>query len=433
MKRLILIATAAMMMTSFGASAKKSKQQKIVNPADMEIRREIAATPEKSGGIYYAYPYSTDSLAPVPAGFEPVYISHYGRHGSRWHSSSSLHDKTYEEMQKQYKAGNLTAEGEEIMKIVEKCRDHTEGHVGELSPLGERQHKGIANRMYERFPSLFKDGDVIVARSSTEPRCIVSMAAFSEALKEHNPKLEMQRHATPGDMKFIAFHTKEAKDIYKEPQAWKVPYEKACDSLFLCNATASKIFRDPSKVKKLPKFMKDLHDVAIAVQDVDGLDLNLLAHFDQEDLYNLWKGDEYRQYVRHGNSVEGHRHGPLSSKNLMKDILDRADESLAGKRTAVDLRFGHDVFLLRQLALMEVEGCYDEVSGIDNASRVWQTYRLTPMAANLQIVIFRNSQGEEIATVRLNERPVKIRGVNEYAPGYYRWNDLRTKWRKTLE
>lgn len=71
MKKLILISTAAMMMTSFCASAKKEKQTKIVNPADMEIRREIAATPEKSGGIYYAYPYSTDSLAPVPADSNP--------------------------------------------------------------------------------------------------------------------------------------------------------------------------------------------------------------------------------------------------------------------------------------------------------------------------------------------------------------------------
>ena len=43
-----------------------------------------ALTPEQSGGIYYAYPYTTDSLAPVPAGFKPVYMSHYGRHGSRW-------------------------------------------------------------------------------------------------------------------------------------------------------------------------------------------------------------------------------------------------------------------------------------------------------------------------------------------------------------
>ena len=282
MKKLILIATAAVMMTSFGASAKKEKQTKIVNPADMEIRREIAATPEKSGGIYYAYPYSTDSLAPVPAGFEPVYISHYGRHGSRWHTSAKLHDNTLKVLQKQYAAGNLTAEGEEVMKLVEICRDHTKGHIGELSALGERQHKAIATRMCERFPSLFKDGDVIVARSSTEPRCIISMAAFSEALKEYNPRLELQRHATPGDMNFIAFHTQEALDIYKKPQEWKIPYDKACDSLYQCKATASRLFRDPSKIKKLPQVMKDLHHVAIAVQNVDGLDVNLLTHFNQD-------------------------------------------------------------------------------------------------------------------------------------------------------
>lgn len=433
MKKLILISTAAMMMTSFCASAKKEKQTKIVNPADMEIRREIAATPEKSGGIYYAYPYSTDSLAPVPAGFEPVYISHYGRHGSRWHTSAKLHDNTLKVLQKQYAAGNLTAEGEEVMKLVEICRDHTKGHIGELSALGERQHKAIATRMCERFPSLFKDGDVIVARSSTEPRCIISMAAFSEALKEYNPRLELQRHATPGDMNFIAFHTQEALDIYKKPQEWKIPYDKACDSLYQCKATASRLFRDPSKIKKLPQVMKDLHHMAIAVQNVDGLDVNLLTHFNHEDLYNLWKGEAYRQYVRHGNSVDGKRNGPQSSKNLMKDILDCADESLAGKRTAVDLRFGHDVFLLRQLALMGIEGSDDEARGIDEASRVWQEYRLTPMAANLQITIFRNAKGEEIATVLLNERPAKIHGVKEYAPGYYRWSDLNAKWRKTLE
>lgn len=222
-------------------------------------------------------------------------------------------------------------------------------------------------------------------------------------------------------------------DIYKKPQEWKIPYDKACDSLYQCKATASRLFRDPSKIKKLPQVMKDLHHVAIAVQNVDGLDVNLLTHFNHEDLYNLWKGEAYRQYVRHGNSVDGKRNGPQSSKNLMKDILDCADESLAGKRTAVDLRFGHDVFLLRQLALMGIEGSDDEARGIDEASRVWQEYRLTPMAANLQITIFRNAKGEEIATVLLNERPAKIHGVKEYAPGYYRWSDLNAKWRKTLE
>ena len=49
------------------------------NPYD-----EILHTPEKSGGIYYAYPVTADQVPAIPGGYHPVAIVHYGRHGSRW-------------------------------------------------------------------------------------------------------------------------------------------------------------------------------------------------------------------------------------------------------------------------------------------------------------------------------------------------------------
>ena len=57
-----------------------------------------AQTRQQMGGVYYAYPEGpsaktgtfgtatyvlSDSLN-VPQGYAPFYISHYGRHGSRW-------------------------------------------------------------------------------------------------------------------------------------------------------------------------------------------------------------------------------------------------------------------------------------------------------------------------------------------------------------
>ena len=39
---------------------------------------------ERLGGVYYAYPVTETTLADAPEGYEPFYISHYGRHGSRW-------------------------------------------------------------------------------------------------------------------------------------------------------------------------------------------------------------------------------------------------------------------------------------------------------------------------------------------------------------
>ena len=38
-----------------------------------------------AGSNHLAYPTPTATLTPSPKGYEPVYFSHYGRHGSRYH------------------------------------------------------------------------------------------------------------------------------------------------------------------------------------------------------------------------------------------------------------------------------------------------------------------------------------------------------------
>ncbi|MDE5794833.1 MAG: histidine-type phosphatase, partial [Muribaculaceae bacterium] len=70
MKRFFMIASAAMSMISASAAN--------------VVESMIAECPEKAGGIYYAYEVQKDTLPTVPDGYAPVYISHYGRHGSRW-------------------------------------------------------------------------------------------------------------------------------------------------------------------------------------------------------------------------------------------------------------------------------------------------------------------------------------------------------------
>ena len=182
---------AAVLAPTFAAAKKKMQKPAALaktvswEKTDDQIRAELAETPEKSGGIFYAYPYlnTPDSMAAVPAGFEPVYISHYGRHGSRWHTNREIYNGAFSTLEKQQKEGNLTPQGEEVLKLVEICKENAAGHEGELTGLGSRQHKAIANRMYHRFPTLFKSGDTIMARCSLEPRCIISLSAFSDALK----------------------------------------------------------------------------------------------------------------------------------------------------------------------------------------------------------------------------------------------------------
>lgn len=388
---------------------------------------EIRENPEKAGGMYYAYPYATDSLAPVPAGYEPVYMSHYGRHGSRWVLSSKYHSRVLKRMEEQEKLGNLRSRGKELLRVLRKSEAYTEGHIGELSQLGVDQHKAIAKRMYDRFPALFEAGDTVQARSSIVPRCIVSMCAFSEGLKEKNPKLTVLRHATPSDMDIIIYKTPRAREVENSDSIWRVGEEENIPVLQRSEESAKWLFKDIDKVPELPIMMDQIREIATSLQNIPELNENIMWVFTPEDLYNQWKVSNYRLYAKHGNSKRTDACGPKSSVNLVKDIVDRADASLAGKGASADLRFGHDTGLMKLLAFLGVQGVDGAYTTMDEVADGWHSYWVTPMGANFQMVFFRNKKGKVLAGFRLNEQPVLINGIkpSKEAPAYYEWDKLR--------
>ena len=59
-------------------------------------REELLTHIELTAGNYANYPVPTGHLTPAPEGYEPFYISHYGRHGARYMTS----DRAYRRLQK---------------------------------------------------------------------------------------------------------------------------------------------------------------------------------------------------------------------------------------------------------------------------------------------------------------------------------------------
>ena len=77
----------------------------------MALLATAQPTWEQLGGVYYAYPERSGADFRVPEGFQPFYISHYGRHGSRWLTS----DSRYEWVNSQFAdKRNLTPLGREV-------------------------------------------------------------------------------------------------------------------------------------------------------------------------------------------------------------------------------------------------------------------------------------------------------------------------------
>lgn len=358
----------------------------------LQLKEEIAATPGKSGGIYFAYPYDSDSVPAFPKGYRPVYVSHYGRHGSRWAINEKQYGRAAEALEREHAKGNLSDTGLFVLGEIRRIGAHAAGHAGELTPLGQVQHKAIAQRMMERTPALFRDSARVTARSSVEPRCIVSMAAFSEALKERNPKLRISRSASPGDMDFISWSSPEAKEITKEEAPWRTELQHFRDSVLNPRRLACLLFKDPDKAVLPKKIWKTIHDIAVTTQNT-GLDSGLLGIFNADELFALWQPINYNMYVCHANAPRSNAAGMKSARSLLLDIVSRADAALHGEEVpAVDLRFGHDTALIRLLALMRLEGCAESETDPDRYCSAWQDFRISPMGANLQLIFLQPSE-----------------------------------------
>lgn len=394
--------------------------------AATDIGEVIDECPQKAGGIYYAYDVEYDSIAPVPDGFRPVYISHYGRHGSRWPVKQRIYSEASGFFQQQQLAENLTQEGKEVWKLVGICAANAQGHLGELTAKGENQHRGVAERMVNRFPSLFSDGAGVVARSSVEPRCIMSMMAFCDRLKEMKPDVQLKKTASPGDMEFIHHKSIDAEMMTGEDAPWMWGFHNYRDSVSRCPKLAEKLFKSVPQSDSLEIFMRSLYDVAISVQDIDSLDADILSRFDTDELAGLWKAANYMQYAGNGKSPMSGHTGPQCAVTLLREICSRADEMLADCNVNVDLRFGHDTDLLRLISLIDAGGAGVELEDPDEIAEKWRNFDISPMGANLQFVFFKNDAGAVLLMPRLNERPVEISDVPQIFPGYYDWEVVKT-------
>jgi len=392
-------------------------------------RQLIAEVPERSGGIYYAYPYTSDEMPPLPEDYEVSFISHYGRHGSRWIIKGWEYDESVAALDSAAGINGLTPLGQNVLGRLKIIASQGRGNEGALSPKGEAQHRGIAERLMSRFPSLFADSARIEAFCSIEPRCIMSMAAFSERLKELNPHINIKRHASPGDMAFISWSNPEIKAINKPESAWWGKLEAWRDSVLNPERLMASIFKEPDKVAAPTRLMWLLHDIAVDVQDVDP-GVELLDIFTADELFNLWQALNYKMYYLHGNNPATNAAGPRSARNLLNHIvadIDSAAYDLRPYRTAT-LRFGHDTALLRLLALAQIEGATAVVKNPADYAEKWQDFALTPMAANLQIILLKSKKGKEpLILIRHNERPARLPLKSDSAP-FYKWSEVKSLW-----
>ena len=391
--------------------------------------QEIKENNAKSAGNYYIYTVPSQSQTPAPQGYKPFYISHYGRHGSRF-----LIDKTDVLgardllVQAQHK-GILTTKGRQVIEQLQQVADAMDDREGELTPLGHAQHKGIAQRMVTNFPDVFAKGARIDARATTVVRCVLSMGAFCQQLKEMKPQVEITNDASKHDMYYMCHHMSNSRKKSDPEVAYMRAYDRFCDSLSQPDRLIASLVTDPGFYTKAERgrLSRQIFNVACDVQDMPGMDdLNLFSLFTPQELFNYWQSQNAYWYGVSGLSPVLDGTGPFIATDLLRNIIEQAEEAVEQGKPAATLRFGHDTGILPLVALMDIEGANAKVKDLKDLYLQWADFKIIPMAANLQIVFFKKGTDKNILLkVLLNEREVKL-PFNAYSGPYYRWSDFKS-------
>ena len=400
------------------------------------------------GSNYYAYPTPTIKYTKAPAGYKPFYLSHYGRHGSRFHQPADHYHFLYNTLAKADSAGKLTDLGKSLLERAKYLDEYAAPRAGDLTQLGVAQHQGIAKRMVKNFPEVFKNDAYIEAYASTSVRCVVSMAAFLEELRAQKPKLDIHQESGKYLMSFI--NPLDFGKIISESNtpAWQKENEKMYSHVNPSRMMHA-IFNDSTYVQKnidAGDLLSKIYEIGNSLQGSPEIKFSFYDLWTEDELFARWRAQNAWWYSVLGNNPFGKKEGLENARPLLKNVLETANKVIyadtakakTGKQPAATLRFGHDTMVFPFAVLLQMEnGTRNtgvEIAEMEGLHKVWRDYEISPMAANVQLVFYKSSKKGAPILVKamLNEIEQKLpvtcdSTMVKHCPTapYYRWDDFR--------
>ena len=395
------------------------------------LQSALRADNTRFGVTLHSYEFHRIFDTPAPKGYKPFYISHYGRHGSRsdWGKVAYMNVKNVLEEAKQ--KGVLTGKGEVLLSKTDSIILLYNGMDGRLTDRGEREHARLAERMYYRFRPVFKsnNGQPILIQSiaSRVPRCIISMAAFTNSLTSLNQHIGYNFDTGDRMQEYI--------DCCKpESDRMKANIRRIQDSLmaqlpFDSTFVLEALFSDTNDLQlpNLKDFQRDIFNTCAVAQDYD-IALNVLDYMAFETAYYWQMNATYTIALRTCNIVGISDERIPNAQIAVNELVEKADAAIADGIYVADLRFGHDYPLVYFVNRLGISGVGEQLLPGEIEQR-WWAHRNITMASNLQVIFYRSDKSEEILVkVLYNEVERRIIGLEPISGPYYRWADVRAKW-----
>jgi hypothetical protein len=383
---------------------------------------QLKADPRKAYGNDYPYSYESYHQTKAPRGYKPFYISHYGRHGSRYYWT----DQLYKDMDRVFTAAHekhlLTSVGEKFYKDFMSIKDELMTGVSELTQLGWEQHQYIARTMYNSFPEVFKKGGNVYAISSLTGRCVISMAAFCQELVQCNPKIEIREQSSRFTLDGVVPTDRQNPVKHDYPKV-NPRYEKNRDQFkkedSLRERIVARVFTSTDSLpKRAYQIGSDLLNLYASLPNInhEGMMDGIVS---DEEMVNEWESSNLGSY----SWVFSPQYQMIP---ILEDIIKKADAVLNGSSDHLaDLRFGHDTCLGPLTVLMGINGADIDPENpyeVKNCYQNWETCK----ASNIQLIFYRGKKGKDDILLKclLNGSEAKLPVPTDQYP-YYKWSDFR--------
>ena len=371
------------------------------------------------------------TLSPAPRGYKPFYISHYGRHGSRYAWNDDTYTLIRDVFKKAAEKDVLTPYGKEFARKYMEFWEVPYINTGDLVPLGYDQHLAIGTFVYEQFPQVFKGRKKVDALSSTGQRCIVSMGAFNTGLMSGNPKLQIRMQSDHMGMGIIAPPSAPRSIRKKFKGQDDEPKIESVSSFFQrtvnYDGILKKLFTDYSFLDEMEDgedFMSKLWELLSGYHNYvkEPLFDDLIP---QDEIVKVWEAANYYSFYSDITA----RYGMIP---LLKDIIEKAEASFNDPNRAAHLRFGHDYILEGLLTLLNVNNMGVIPDTPEEAKYWFQNYNI-PMAGTILFVFYKNKQNDILFKVVLNENDATLPNLKPVQGNFYRWSDFRAYTDKIIE
>lgn len=390
-------------------------------------QQRYAPLPANLDGSMMSFDFSLCTPCVIPDTLTPVYASYVARHGSRYLSSPYKLKNITEALQYGRSTATLSDEGDAFFAYIEEIRKANDNHWGDLSETGYKEQALLAERIYDIVTPLHEKNSRVSAVSSYVPRCVMTMYLLNGGIVRENDNLTTYTdEGHQYDRLLCCFTADSLYSKFRKEGAWRKIYDDFVDRNVSPEPARSLFNRTNLSDRKLRELTMDMYEV-LKANRAYGFPAPTTRWMSVNEYLSCWKASNLQHYLRNTVSpvsdLAAKATAPLLSRLI--NNIDRAVE-VNDPQPVLEGYFGHAETLLPLFSAMRLPGCYDMSGDYDDLDKNWKIQNITPLGANLLIVVMKSQSGRHYVTMQLNGRTIRpVPGEPDIVP----WSMLCEYWK----